>query len=143
MAELLSAADRLNLDTVVEITGDCPFIDPQTIDHAISDHRAMGLDFLGIIGISGFEVRVVTRQALKEASAAMVSFRRDGTTIFYDIPTWRTHVEHFPYDAKAKYSIDTEEDLEFVRSIYEELPWNAPLEDVIRVGERIFAQAST
>lgn len=149
LARVLGAARAFDADVVVETTGDCPLHDPAIIDKVVADFGIGGADFvsntLPYTTPRGTDVRVFTTDALAEI---------DRST---DDPADREHVSlHFwehpekyrlrnvetalpAFAADLRLTVDTPEDLELVRCIFEELyPVNAQftLYDVLDLLER-------
>lgn len=123
------AAQLFQAEFIVRITSDCPLIDPQIIDMVIEEFLAhKGLDYASNTlpprtFPRGLDVEVMTFDALEQA------WREDKN------PGWREHVTPYIYrhperfKLKAvtndvdysymRWTVDTEEDLAFVRKIYE------------------------
>ncbi|MEA2619303.1 MAG: spore coat polysaccharide biosynthesis protein SpsF [Chloroflexota bacterium] len=124
----LSAARTHAADVIVRITSDCPLIDAGVIDRTVVAFRAADVDYASnslapATYPRGLDVEVVSRAALEQAG------REDGD------PAWREHVTPYLYrhpesfrllrvpadddHADQRWSIDTPEDYELVRRIYE------------------------
>lgn len=117
------------LDVIVRITADCPLIDPAIIDRVVAAFLAERPDYTSnVINRSypfGLDVEVISRRALERAWQEA------------EKPYQRTHVTPFIYEnpdlfrimqvnADSDYShhrwtVDTPEDLTFVREIYRRL----------------------
>ena len=69
---VLSAAIANNADIIVEITGDCPLIDPDLVQQAISIFQANEVDYLANCHIrsypDGMDIQVFTVRCLQESS---------------------------------------------------------------------------
>ena len=141
MQELYYAMTALQLDAAIEVTGDCPFVQPKHIEE-VAKGLESGKEFYAVLGPSGFEVRGVTKEALSQALDLMDDYRRNGTTIFYRLAEWDSEIRWEGPTKSRKYSIDTREDLEFVRRIYEEVAWKAEIADVLACGEAIGSMSS-
>jgi spore coat polysaccharide biosynthesis protein SpsF len=121
-----------NADVIVQITGDCPLVDPEHIDHTVALLQSESADYAsnslnGCTFPIGFDVRCFTRAAL-ERTIAMT-----------DDPVDRVHGSYFIYrrpdlfrlagwDApeemrwpELRLTVDEPADYELVRRIYEEL----------------------
>jgi spore coat polysaccharide biosynthesis protein SpsF len=124
----VQAARARDADAVVRITSDCPLIDPAIIDETVGvfevgecDYAATSLEPRTFP--RGLDVEVVARAALEQAW-------RDDTD-----PAWREHATPYVYrhpelfqlcrvasdvDGSAhRWTVDTPEDYELVRRIYE------------------------
>lgn len=126
----VEAARARDADIVVRITSDCPLIDPEIIDDAVAAFGAGECDYAAT-GLEprtyprGLDVEVVSRSALEKAW-------RDDTDA-----AWREHATPYVYrhpelfrlcrvasdlDGSAhRWTVDTPEDYELVRRIYEAL----------------------
>jgi len=135
MLEDLHCARRRGWDVVVQITGDCPCIDPLVIETEVQAQNHMGYDFVANLSIKGSEARIVRKAALEEAAKLIHGFQRDGTTIFYlDFPEWRKSI--VPWDSRyPDLSVDTPEDLNRVRSVLEVTGWDAPLKTILEMWD--------
>jgi len=126
----VSAARSYAADVVVRITSDCPLIDPEVIDATVAAFETADCDYASNAleprsFPRGLDVEVVAREALERA------WREDAN------PAWREHATPYIYRhpetfrllrvaADADYSInrwsvDTAEDYELVRRIFEAL----------------------
>jgi len=122
------AARAHEADVVVRITSDCPLIDPELIDETLEvfasgdcDYAATGLEPRTFP--RGLDVEVISRAVLEQA------WRDDAD------PAWREHATPYIYrhpelfrlcrvasevDGSAhRWTVDTPEDYELVRRIYE------------------------
>ncbi len=137
LSRYLGAARALCLDPVVRITSDCPIADPAVVDRALERYAALRdspapVDLVtnGRPGARtyprGLDVEVVRLGALEEADARMgpeAEEREHVTQYLY------RHPESFRYDdlklpldlSFLRFTVDTREDFELVREIYDEL----------------------
>jgi len=123
------AATQFHADVIVRITGDCPLIDPRVIDQIVQVFLQHHYDYvtntLQPTYPDGLDVEVFSYQALTKAwkEATFASEREHVTTYL------RNHPEKFtqydvknPVDlSKYRWTVDNQEDLEFVREIYSRL----------------------
>lgn len=115
-------------DVVVRITSDCPVIDPGIVDRVVREFQAANCDYASNTleprtYPRGLDVEVVSFKALRTA------WQEDRS------PTWREHVTPFvyrhpeafrlhrvPHDedlSHHRWTVDTREDYELVRRIYD------------------------
>lgn len=127
LKRVLVAAHRFQADVIVELTADCPLIDPSIIDETVGLFREQQPDFCWTCGYPvGFDVRVFPTEKLAEV---------DRLT---DDPADREHVSLYFWEHPDEYRIvelvadrihqdtidlalDTSEDLAFIREIFEYL----------------------
>jgi spore coat polysaccharide biosynthesis protein SpsF (cytidylyltransferase family) len=135
MRELELAATYRELDLIVEVTADCPFVDPELIDevcYRINDQPVP--HFCGQLSIKGFEVRAFWKKSLEMALEAMEGWKRNGSTIFYDRPAFERRLlpclSHSD-ESRIDYSVDTETDLEFARWLYRRVAWDAGYKEIL------------
>jgi spore coat polysaccharide biosynthesis protein SpsF len=123
------AATQYHAEVIVRITGDCPLIDPHVIDRVVQvflkDHYEYVTNTLQPTYPDGLDVEVFSYQALAAAwkEATLASEREHVTTYI------RKHPEEFtqydvknPVDlSKYRWTVDNQEDLLFVREIFNRL----------------------
>ncbi|MES2510099.1 MAG: glycosyltransferase family protein [Pseudomonadota bacterium] len=97
MQRVIDAAESMQADIVVEITGDCPIIDPQIIEQAIRMFKAHDAAYVGNAQIrsypDGMDVQVFRLDTLKQ-SAALTADPLDREHVTLHI---RNHPEIFPH----------------------------------------------
>ncbi len=132
MARLLGAAKKLGAETIVYITADCPLVDPAIVEQSIQEFREAGCDFastrcFGYVYPIGMDVEVFSTNDLAMA-ATFASTDRDRehvTTAFYDRPWYfDLHSIEPPENLRRpeiRLTLDTEDDLAFLRAIYDGL----------------------
>jgi len=146
---VMKAAQFYNADIIVEITGDCPLIDPIVIDCLIEIFLNNFFDYvsntLKQTYPNGLDVQIFSLKTLEEVSRLT------------DDPTDHEHVSLYIYEHPERYSlynqesglpekywdlrltVDTIEDFELIRSIYEELyPTNPDflLDDILELLDK-------
>lgn len=123
-------AARLNdADVVVRITSDCPLIDPALVDRLIAAYLEGGCDYVSNMlpptWPYGMAVEVFSATALREAhaEAAQASEREHVTPFIYWHPErYRLRNVESPTDLSAqRWTVDTAEDYELVRRLFETL----------------------
>ena len=117
-------------DVIVRITGDCPLIDPQIVDHVISYYLAYDYDYVRLdvpeTFIRGFDVEVFSSKALEKAYEEVDKMNNE---------SYKEHVTLYMYTNQAKFKVgyvegqelynknyrlcvDTKEDFEVVERVY-------------------------
>lgn len=95
MARVIGAAQSAGAEVIVEITGDCPIIDPQIVEQGIRMFRANAAAYVGNAHVrsypDGMDVQVF-RLATLEQSAALTTERLDREHVTLHI---RQHPELF------------------------------------------------
>ena len=131
LGRYLGAARAHDAEVVVRITSDCPLIDPDVIDRVVAAFRAANVDYASNTleprtYPNGLDIEVIRREALERAG------RED------DDPAWREHATPYIYrhpelfrllrvsaedggHPEQRWSVDTPEDYELVRRIYDAL----------------------
>ncbi|GIW07980.1 MAG: hypothetical protein KatS3mg060_2785 [Dehalococcoidia bacterium] len=124
------AARHFGGDTIVRITGDCPLVDPIVVERVLRAHRASGADYttntLRYTFPDGLDVEVFSFAALELAhtEATKPSEREHVTPYLRNGDRFRVHnVEHVVdlSGRRLQWSVDTPDDLEFVRAVYARL----------------------
>lgn len=125
------AAMQYTADIIVRITGDCPLIDPHLIDRVVDELLTNDLDFAANrlpppykrTYPIGLDVEVATMPALGEAwQKAKEQYEREHVMpyLYAGENRFKFNVVDAPADHGAqRWTVDTAEDLEFVRRILE------------------------
>ncbi|MBI3544179.1 MAG: aminotransferase class III-fold pyridoxal phosphate-dependent enzyme [Deltaproteobacteria bacterium] len=142
----LCARHKLAPEHVVRLTGDCPLSDPALIDSLIQYHQAQGADYstnaLQPTYPDGLDVEVFRFETLKTTwkEAKLPSEREHVTSFVYSHPE-RFKIRVLKNDRDLSYlrwSVDEQEDFDFINRIYEELHPSKPAfttADVLRLLE--------
>lgn len=138
-----TAARALAADPLIRITADCPLIDPGITRKVLELWEQDGADYasntLERTYPRGLDTEVMSRAALEAAwEGATQAFEREHVT-----PFLYRHPERFrlanlrsPFkESNRRWTVDTSEDLAFVRAIYEELARRSPDFDTSDVRE--------
>lgn len=127
------AARFTQADVIVRLTGDCPLIDPQIIDRTIEAFFQQGVDFAANrlpppwkrTYPIGLDVEVCSFAALERAwrEASQPYEREHVMPYLYDEPErFRTVLVNTEPDyGHLRWTVDTPEDLEFIRQVVEKL----------------------
>ena len=128
---VVGAAQSCKADIIVEITGDCPLIDPGLIDKVVGDFLVGGADFVSNIlphtTPRGTDVRVFRAKDLAEINARSSDpADHEHVSLHFWEHLDRYQCRNVEMDlpevvAELRWTVDTPEDLEFVRAIYDGL----------------------
>lgn len=128
MCRVLGAAQAFDADLLIELTGDCPLIDPSLIDEVISQHVASGADYTSNIHEGD---RYPLGMAVQAFSTAVLADAAGRTEDVQD----REHVSYYIYrnpdryclcyvvapphltDPELRLTVDEREDYELVSTI--------------------------
>lgn len=143
------AGKKFEADAVVKIPSDCPLIDPAIIDKVIKYYldNSNNYDFVSNLHPAtypdGNDVEIFSFQSLERAwKESTRQLEREHTTpYFWENPdkfrignvVWETG---FDYSTSHRWTIDFEEDYQFIKKVYEELyPHNANfgLKDILKL----------
>ncbi len=111
--------------TIVRITSDCPFLDPELVDRAVRRFGEGGLDYVSIDPSfpDGLDAEVFSFAALEKAymQAALSSEREHVTPYIWKNPAaFRICKIHCENDlSKMRWTVDDERDLTLVSAIYD------------------------
>jgi spore coat polysaccharide biosynthesis protein SpsF len=142
LGRVLDAADSVAADVIVETTGDCPMIDPGLLDACVLAYLADDVHYCSnslTPGLpDGLDVQVFSTALLREVAAAT------------DDPADREHVSLYIYEHPERYrirnvtapasvrrpdwrwTVDTEDDLAFVRTVVDALGRDVTARDAVR-----------
>ena len=131
MMRVLETAMLFHADIIVELTGDCPLIDAAMVDKVVSDYLLGGADFvynrLEPGTPIGMDVRVFSTTALAEVAAKTQdpADREHVSLYFWEHPDEyrcrNVYTALPPGAGDYRLTVDTVEDYELVRRIFEEL----------------------
>lgn len=124
------ALQKFPCDYVVRLTSDCPLLDPNLIDCVISESigHDYGTNVLPCTFPNGLDVEVISTRTLNNLNtlAKSNSDREHVTTYIRDSPAVQAEIDVISIQSMKDYSyikvsVDTEEDLEYVRKVEKEL----------------------
>lgn len=128
------AALLAKADVIVRVTADCPLIDPQEIDILIQEFMVRKVDFAAnrlpppwhrTFPI-GLDVEIVSFSALERAwiEADAPYLREHVMPYFYEVENRFSMYYHntHPDYGELRWTVDTPEDLDVIRLIFENLP---------------------
>jgi spore coat polysaccharide biosynthesis protein SpsF len=115
------------MESVVRMTADCPLADPALIDEAVRSHGRSGADITTLqlrwTFPKGLDVEVVEVAALRAADRlASPQEREHVTAAIYARPgAFRINGVDRDPPLRFRWTVDTLQDFEFVRAVYEDL----------------------
>ncbi|OGM01761.1 hypothetical protein A3K72_01050 [Candidatus Woesearchaeota archaeon RBG_13_36_6] len=146
MARFLQAAETVNADVIVRVTGDNPLTSPSFIDNAIKYHIKTSADYTSTTELpQGTKGEVINVSALKKAhelaenprySEYMTWYFTDNSKFF---KIEKAPVEDDIRRPKYRLTVDTPEDLKLMREVYKRLYKSGsiiPLEKAIRLLDK-------
>ncbi|MDT8375586.1 MAG: glycosyltransferase family protein [Mariprofundaceae bacterium] len=148
LGRVLGAAKTFSADYIVEITGDCPLLDPGLAEQCIDDFFRLQMDY-GVVPAANFPSGTAVQ-------IFPVSILAEVDREFPDNPSAREHVSLPIYSQPERYKVyrmaavselnrpdlrfdlDTPEDFELIKNIYEALYKDKPdfrLKDILKLFE--------
>lgn len=140
LGRVVRAVESVNGDVIVEITGDCPLIDPEVVDSVIEKYLSEDIKYdyvtnIGYVGDSireipiGMDVRVFSFHDLKEISEITSDPEDREHVSLYFFRTGKDKYKLLNIDTPGKWKrdynprlcLDTKEDFELIKNIYESL----------------------
>jgi len=130
------AAKMFEADPIVRITSDCPLVDPEVIDNCIEcyEQTAHG-EWVAAIVPDGLDVEVVSFRSLEEA-AKKATLPYDREHVMPWIKGFYLGTMPIMSPAIIHWSVDTAEDLEFVRYVYMKLGNRFHYQDIFKLLKR-------
>lgn len=131
------AATKFGADVIVRITGDCPLIDPRIVDKAIE--YLNNYDYVSTVGTypDGLDTEVFNYKTLRITRLnATNNLDMEHVTSYIRRNMTRFKVSYVPSGqdfSSYKLSVDTIEDLQFVRSVYQKLGDKFYLKDILKL----------
>lgn len=143
LGRFVGVVNRLQADVVVRLTADCPLASPRVVDRVISEFLSNEIDYASNTLVptfpDGLDVEVVAADALRwlETNSSDPHEREHVTLGVYRRPgQFRLrNVENESPLGHLRWTVDVQEDLDFVRWVYEELGVNEPVFDLPEVLE--------
>jgi spore coat polysaccharide biosynthesis protein SpsF len=148
LQRVLHGAQAHGIETIVELTGDCPLIDPALIEETIAAYRASGVDYCSNALVRSYPIGMDT-QVFATAVLADVD-RRTQDPIDHEHVSLYIYRHPELYSLKAveappamrlpemRLTLDTPEDLALITAVFERLyPTNSrfSLADILAVLE--------
>lgn len=108
LGRVLGAAQSVDADIIVEITADCPFMDPAIVDRGIEEFMSRDVDYVGnttdakhLSYANGLDVQVFPARILAEVDA-LTTDPIDRTHVSYYIFTHKERYRCYNYEAEAE-----------------------------------------
>ncbi len=128
------AAKQFRIKNIIRITADCPLIDPQVIDRAVKLYFDTGADYvsntLEETFPDGLDVEVFSFDALEAAwKDARLMSEREHVTPYIRKNSGRfstASMKHTVDLSGKRWTLDTQEDLEFLKIIFENIYYKRP-----------------
>ncbi len=131
LSRVVEAGRKFRAEILVQLTGDCPLMDPLVIDRLFEVYLANDYDYVAnVLDRSyprGFDTQIYSLDVLERAHAktADVAHREHVSLYIYEHPQeFKLHNVMAPAEATApefRVCVDTPEDYEVVRTIFESL----------------------
>lgn len=130
LSRFCGAIEAHQPEVIVRLTGDCPLADPDVVDLVIAAHLAEGTDYtantLTPTFPDGLDVECVRPSVLVELNKRQLSEpeRQHVTYGVYTRPEEfsLSSVTQEPDRSHLRWTVDTPDDLEFVRAVFEAFP---------------------
>ena len=121
----LQAARNHNADVVVRITGDCPVVDPELVDHVIAGFKQANVEYFSNINPptypDGLDIEVFKFDALDKASReASEPFDREHVTPYLRKPG-KFKTDSITYDedlSSLRWTVDESSDFEVIEKVF-------------------------
>ena len=147
LSRYYQCASKVNADTIVRLTSDCPLADPEIIDDAIALFLQTGADYVGntIPPLTshypdGSDVEVFTMEALERTYREVTDpYDREHVTFHmwkYDNDFKTAQLTRKNDLSKYRFTVDYPQDLEVVRFVIKELKKQKKfghLEDIVNI----------
>ena len=150
LTRVLEAATKYQADLIVELTGDCPLVDPAMIDEMIEDFQRNRVDYLANNTIKqliprGFDIQVFPVKVLEEvARLTNDPFDRENVSLYiyehpekFRIKEWGPEKNLQRNDLRL--TVDTARDFELVKRVFHLLYTKTPnftLTDTVSIFEQ-------
>ena len=141
LSRFYCVADKYDVDIIVRITGDCPFIDSSIVDHAISKFISEESHYVSNVNPpsypDGLDVEVFDFNSLRDANNQSIDvFEREHVTPFMrkDKNFINSNLSYQDDLSHMRWTLDEKEDFEVISSIFDHFypdilfPWSKILE---------------
>lgn len=115
-------------DTIVRLTGDCPFTMPKLLDEMIKEFQEKNFEYYSNCNPptypDGLDVEVFSRKAfIKLSNKILNETEKEHVTLGFRSPQYNFKIgnkRNFRDDSASRWTVDYAEDLEFARGIFGE-----------------------
>ena len=132
LKRVLDAAKSVNGDLIVEITGDCPLIDPNIVDECVNFFLENNYDYISNslkekTYPDGLNVQVFPTKILQEVEKATHDpLDREHVSLYIYNNPQKYRLKNYPAEGELNWpelaiTLDTMEDLNLIRKIFENL----------------------
>lgn len=129
LSRVLGAAQAYGADVIVEITGDCPVIDPDIVQHCIDEYFVTGADYVTTRNyVEGMNTQVFSTKILAEVELAsrndMVAREHVSLAIYEHPERYILHTVDAPPELMRPdlaLELDEPSDYEMIKAIFEAL----------------------
>jgi spore coat polysaccharide biosynthesis protein SpsF len=128
---MIECAEAIKANTIVDITGDCPLVDPRHVDHIVERFYKTNCDYASNVWPrtwpDGFDIQVYSREILQKVNGVCIDpiHRRHSG---WNIMKYKTYFQqpllfhNFPAPKECNYpnwavTLDTPEDYELLKSL--------------------------
>lgn len=126
LSRFYTAAEMVDADVVVRITGDCPLVDPNLVDECIEKFKKNNVDYCSNANPptypDGLDVEVFTFSALNKANnIATSSFDREHVTPYLSVDNSFTtgNVSNTEDLSALRWTVDEPEDFQVIKKVFE------------------------
>ncbi len=128
---VVEAAEHFSIENIIELHGDNPFLDPNVIDSCIKEYQSADVDYLSNTlektFPQGLRVQIFPTIKLRSVEKTIndKNVREHVSLYFYENPS-QFNIRNVEAEGEIKrpelrLTVDTEEDFQFICSIYERL----------------------
>lgn len=120
----LQVSEIFNCDVIVRVTGDNPLTDPDLMDQMINEHLKSGNDYTYSKNAPlGLACEVISRKALEIIGAEyLTNSEKEHVTLFIKNHPKDFKIRNFKYNLNYpinyRFTVDTPQDLSFIKEIY-------------------------
>lgn len=132
LARVLGAAESVNADLLVKLTGDCPLIDPIIIDQTITAHLSGDYDYTSnllnertfAVGLDTEVLWIDTLRRANESTSTPMDRTHVTCYIYHNPQFFKLHgitANAHTQSGDLRITLDTKEDYELIKKIFETL----------------------